>query len=66
MEEREIWVTLNQHWAASAPADNKTGHEIHAGHVVREYPHSGERIVGRRNFEALHSRAMRIHPTTPS
>jgi len=62
MEEREIRTALNQHWAASASGDLNTEHEIYADDAVCDYPQSGERILGRRNLQALRSH----HPGKPS
>jgi ketosteroid isomerase-like protein len=62
MEEREIRAALNQHWAASASGDQNTEHEIYADDAVCDYPQSGERILGRRNLQALRSH----HPGKPA
>jgi ketosteroid isomerase-like protein len=62
MEEREIRAALNQHWAASASEDQNTEHEIYADDAVCDYPQSGERILGRRNLQALRSH----HPGKPA
>jgi hypothetical protein len=61
MEEQEIRTALNRHWAASASGDQNTEHEIHADDAVCDYPQSGERILGRRNLQALRSH----HPGKP-
>jgi hypothetical protein len=50
MEEREIRVASNRHWAASSSGDQNTEHEIYADDIVCDYPESGERIFGRRNL----------------
>jgi hypothetical protein len=62
MEEQEIRAALKQHWAASASGDQDAEHEIYADDAVCEYPQSGERILGRRNLQALRSH----HPGKPS
>jgi hypothetical protein len=62
MEEREIRAALNQHWAASASGDQNAEHEIYTDDAVCDYPQSGERILGRRNLQALRSH----HPGKPS
>jgi len=62
MEEREIRTALNQHWAASASGDQNAEHEIYADDAVCDYPQSGERILGRRNLQALRSH----HPGKPA
>ncbi len=62
MEEQEIRAALNRHWAASASGDQNTEHEIYADDVVCDYPQSGERILGRRNLQALRSH----HPGKPA
>ena len=62
MEEQEIRTALDQHWAASASGDQNTEHAIYADDSVCDYPQSGERILGRRNLQALRSH----HPGKPS
>jgi hypothetical protein len=62
MDERANRTALNQHWAASASGDQDTEHEIYADDAVCDYPQSGERILGRRNLQALRSH----HPGKPS
>jgi hypothetical protein len=62
MDEQAIRAALNQHWAASASGDQNTEHEIYADDAVCDYPQSGERILGRRNLQALRSH----HPGKPS
>jgi hypothetical protein len=62
VEEQEIRTALNQHWAASASGDQNTEHEIYADDAICDYPQSGERILGRRNLQALRSH----HPGKPS
>ncbi len=62
MEEQEIRTALDQHWAASASGDQNTEHAIYADDTVCDYPQSGERILGRRDLQALRSH----HPGKPS
>ena len=62
MGEQEIHAALNQHWAASASGDLNAEHEIYADDAVCDYPQSGERILGRRNLQALRSH----HPGKPA
>jgi hypothetical protein len=62
MEEREIRVALDRHWAASASGDQNAEHEIYADDAVCDYPQSGERILGRQNLQALRSH----HPGKPA
>jgi hypothetical protein len=62
MEEQEIRTALKQHWAASASGDQDMEHEIYADDAICDYPQSGERILGRRNLQALRSH----HPGKPS
>jgi hypothetical protein len=53
---------VNQHWAASASGDQNAEHTIYADDAVCDYPQSGERILGRRNLQALRSH----HPGKPA
>jgi hypothetical protein len=53
---------LNGHWRASAAGDADAEHDIYADDAICDYPQSGERILGRRNLQALRSR----HPGKPS
>lgn len=53
MENQTIRAALDLHWSASAAGDLDAEHEIYHDDVVVEYPHSGERICGRRNIQAL-------------
>ncbi len=53
---------LDQHWDASASGDLEAEHEIYDDNVVCEYPQSGEKILGRRNLQALRGH----HPGKPS
>jgi len=52
MEDREIRVALDRHWAASDASDFETEHQIYREDAVLEYPQSGERIRGRRNIQS--------------
>lgn len=61
MEKPEIRAVLEQHWAASASGDLNAEHEIYADDAVCDYPQSGERILGRRNLQALRGH----HPGKP-
>ena len=61
----ETWnnrVALDQHWAASASGDLDAEHQIYDDRVVCDYPQSGEKILGRRNLQALRT----YHPEKPS
>src|SRR5947208_13030974 len=62
MDEHNIRVAIDRHWAASAAGDQVGEHEIYQDNVVCEYPQSGEIIRGRRNLQALRSH----HPDKPS
>lgn len=62
MEDTEVRTALNQHWAASASGDLDKEHDIYADDSVCDYPQSGERILGRRNLQALRSH----HPGKPA
>jgi hypothetical protein len=55
-------IALDQHWAASASGDLEAEHQIYDDNVLCEYPQSGERILGRRNLQALRGH----HPGKPS
>ncbi len=52
MDENEIRMALNRHWAASDANDFDVEHEIYREEALLEYPQSGERIRGRRNIQA--------------
>jgi hypothetical protein len=60
--EQPIREALDAHWRASAAGDAEAEHDIYADDSVCEYPQSGERILGRRNLQALRSH----HPGKPS
>lgn len=62
MQEREIRKALENHWRASAEGDADAEHEICEDDAICDYPQSGERILGRRNLQALRSH----HPGRPS
>ena len=62
MDEQAIRAVLNRHWSASAEGDQESEHEIYADDAICDYPQSGERILGRRNLQALRSH----HPGRPS
>jgi ketosteroid isomerase-like protein len=62
IREEEIRSAWTAHWEASAAGDAEAEHDIYADDAVCEYPQSGERIVGRRNLQALRSH----HPGKPS
>jgi len=51
MEDQEIRVALDRHWAASDVNDFEAEHQIYHEDAVLEYPQSGERIRGRRNIQ---------------
>jgi hypothetical protein len=53
---------LNAHWRASAAGDCEAEHAIYDENAICDYPQSGERILGRRNLQALRSH----HPDKPS
>src|ERR1700727_3876978 len=52
MEDPEIRVALDRHWAASDVDDIEAEHQICQEDAVLEYPQSGERIRGRRNIQS--------------
>jgi hypothetical protein len=53
---------LQMHWRASADGDTDAEHDIYEDDAICDYPQSGERILGRRNLQALRSH----HPGRPS
>ena len=61
MNVQENRAALDRHWAASASGDLETEHDIYDDNVLCEYPQSGERILGRRNLQALRGH----HPGKP-
>jgi ketosteroid isomerase-like protein len=62
MEEEQIREALDAHWQASAAGDADAEHDIYADDAICDYPQSGERILGRKNLQALRSH----HPGKPS
>jgi hypothetical protein len=62
MQEDQIREDLDMHWRASAAGDANAEHDIYDDDVICDYPQSGERILGRRNLQALRSH----HPGKPS
>jgi hypothetical protein len=52
MEDEDVRVALEIHWAASDANDFDTEHRIYRADAVLEYPQSGERIRGRDNIQA--------------
>ena len=62
MDEGQIREALELHWRASAEGDVEAEHAIYADDAVCDYPQSGERILGRKNLQALRSH----HPGKPS
>jgi hypothetical protein len=60
--ELQIREALDRHWQASATGDADAEHDIYDEDAICEYPQSGERILGRRNLQALRSH----HPGKPS
>jgi len=62
MQEERNREALEKHWQASAAGDWNAEHDIYADDAICDYPQSGERILGRRNLQALRSH----HPGKPS
>src|SRR6202140_4097269 len=62
MEDEHIRAALNAHWHASAVGDANAEHDIYADDAICDYPQSGEKILGRRNLQALRGH----HPGKPS
>ncbi len=52
MEDQDIRVALDRHWAASDANDFEAEHAIYREDAVLDYPQSGERIRGRRNIQS--------------
>ena len=61
-QEDQIRAALNKHWQASAAGEADAEHEIYADDAICDYPQSGERILSRKNLQALRSH----HPGKPS
>ena len=55
MQEEQIREALNAHWQASAAGDVNAEHDIYDDDAICDYPQSGERILGRKNLQALRS-----------
>jgi hypothetical protein len=62
MHEERVREALDKHWQASAAGDFNAEHDIYADDSICDYPQSGERILGRKNLQALRSH----HPGKPS
>src|ERR1700712_1622330 len=62
MQEEQIRKALEAHWRASAGGDTNAEHDIYDDDAICDYPQSGERILGRKNLQALRSH----HPGKPS
>ena len=62
VDEQDIRIAIDRHWAASAAGDQAAEHQIYHEDAICAYPQSGEIIRGRRNLEALRSH----HPDRPS
>jgi hypothetical protein len=62
MQEEQIRAALNKHWLASAVGDLNAEHDTYDDDAICDYSQSGERILGRRNLQALGSH----HPGKPS
>jgi ketosteroid isomerase-like protein len=60
--EQQIHAALDRHWKASAAGDTDAEHDIYEDDAICDYPQSGERILGRKNLQALRSH----HPGKPS
>ena len=61
-QEDQIRAALDRHWQASAAGDADAEHDIYDDDSICDYPQSGERILGRKNLQALRSH----HPGKPS
>src|SRR6201996_8303466 len=61
-QEEQIREALNSHWHASAVGDANAEHDIYDDAAICDYLQSGERILGRKNLQALRSH----HPGKPS
>jgi hypothetical protein len=61
MQEEQIREALNAHWRVGSWRC-KRGHDIYDDDAICDYHQSGERILGRKNLQALRSH----HPGKPS
>jgi hypothetical protein len=61
-QQEQIRAALNANWRASSAGDANAEHDIYDDDAICDYPQSGERILGRRNLQALRSH----HPGKPS
>jgi hypothetical protein len=61
-QEARIHDALIEHWRASAAEDADAEHDIYDADAICDYPQSGERILGRKNLQALRTH----HPGRPS
>jgi SnoaL-like domain len=61
-QESQIHADLIEHWRASAAGDADAEHAIYDDDAICDYPQSGERILGRKNLQALRTH----HPGKPS
>ncbi|MUL45828.1 nuclear transport factor 2 family protein [Mycobacterium sp. CBMA293] len=52
MNDNELRVALEAHWAASDANDFDAEHRVYRSDAILEYPQSGERIRGRDNIQA--------------
>ena len=52
MDDRDIRMALDQHWAASDANDFEAEHRIYREDAVLDYPQSGERIRGRSHIQS--------------
>jgi hypothetical protein len=55
MQEEQIRTALNAHWTRRQSATQNAEHDIYDDDAICDYPQAGERIVGRRNLQALRS-----------
>src|SRR3974377_1246267 len=62
MQEEQIRAALDAHWHASAAGDANAEHDIYDDDTICDYPQSVERILGRRNLQALRTH----HPGKPA
>jgi SnoaL-like domain len=62
VHEAAVLEVLHAHWQASAAGDLEAEHAMYDENAICDYPQSGERILGRRNLQALRSH----HPGKPA